>query len=736
MIDAALMQLSGRIAALERQLEQQNTTDIPIANDGHVDIGSGHYGPLGTADDSATIQAALDAAQELFLDGTMNPAIHFPRGHFYAKNLWTHSQSGNVRDITFQGEGAGYAGTIIELSEADGQLFDLGPNSAGFTGGVHFRKLQLYGHSATNTGTVIGFKNVLTSGGRVTIEDCRLEYGDYGLYLPEYSDVVRLMRNTFSKFTKGSVYVYQPDAILISGNSFEWLSLLAAPLDPDLANVTLIYPMGAAIEGNLFAGATYGTTGGQSWALEIRGAGGQDTGQHVGQPGALAIMGNHVEEDGWLHLVNQVPQLTHTGNFILAHRGVWIDDVAAANAGNANYAASDHHWDLSHNTWVWADVGATGGAPDDKEVALRAAYINDTDYYDLKVGQSTSLGLANRKLLSTEWRGNQFLYSGSGVENDGRWTRDEKVISTGGATGAPQLNRAFWLARYGADNLQTRNPHANPIRPNGVGVTVYPGKMAFGTRRWPQYDGANHNNGPATEVAGLTGWGNLQYARGISQDAKPISHVGGTETLGNGVTTKTVTFASPFAGVTFWGAGQSQASETYSGAAIAIGTYTVVLRPLLRFDSATLAGVETRYVRLPGASFNCTIAAATNQGIAMTLASQFPELITVDAWDDAVISASSVGGMANRAIPFVASNFVYDKFSDVLHWIGTASHYGDTNVTIDRSHEEVYTDYKVIVTPSWLTTIRVTGKVAGGFVVDFGTATPDANQKIDWFIFR
>ncbi len=45
-------------------------------------------------------------------------------------------------------------------------------------------------------------------------------------------------------------------------------------------------------------------------------------------------------------------------------------------------------------------------------------------------------------------------------------------------------------------------------------------------------------------------------------------------------------------------------------------------------------------------------------------------------------------------------------------------------------------DYAVIVTPSWLTTCRVTGKATTGFTVDFGTATPDANQTFDWLIVR
>lgn len=43
--------------------------------------------------------------------------------------------------------------------------------------------------------------------------------------------------------------------------------------------------------------------------------------------------------------------------------------------------------------------------------------------------------------------------------------------------------------------------------------------------------------------------------------------------------------------------------------------------------------------------------------------------------------------------------------------------------------------YGVLVTPSWLTTWRVTAKALTGFTVDFGTAAP-ANATIDYAVIR
>ena len=43
--------------------------------------------------------------------------------------------------------------------------------------------------------------------------------------------------------------------------------------------------------------------------------------------------------------------------------------------------------------------------------------------------------------------------------------------------------------------------------------------------------------------------------------------------------------------------------------------------------------------------------------------------------------------------------------------------------------------FAVAVTPNWLTTFRVTGKLKTGFTVDFGTAAP-AGAAMDYLVFR
>jgi hypothetical protein len=52
----------------------------------------------------------------------------------------------------------------------------------------------------------------------------------------------------------------------------------------------------------------------------------------------------------------------------------------------------------------------------------------------------------------------------------------------------------------------------------------------------------------------------------------------------------------------------------------------------------------------------------------------------------------------------------------------------------DGRHEPNAT-YGVIVTPSWLTTSRVTTKATTGFTIDFGTAAP-AGATVDYCVVR
>lgn len=58
-----------------------------------------------------------------------------------------------------------------------------------------------------------------------------------------------------------------------------------------------------------------------------------------------------------------------------------------------------------------------------------------------------------------------------------------------------------------------------------------------------------------------------------------------------------------------------------------------------------------------------------------------------------------------------------------------------TDVTVALNLPEPNTNYGVLVTPNWDTTVFVTDKTIDDFVVNFGTAAP-ADATIDWIVFR
>lgn len=60
----------------------------------------------------------------------------------------------------------------------------------------------------------------------------------------------------------------------------------------------------------------------------------------------------------------------------------------------------------------------------------------------------------------------------------------------------------------------------------------------------------------------------------------------------------------------------------------------------------------------------------------------------------------------------------------------------DTTVDVPLAIAEQDTEYGVVVTPDWLTTVRVTSKTATQFTVDFGTAAPGGGGLIDYIVFR
>jgi hypothetical protein len=61
---------------------------------------------------------------------------------------------------------------------------------------------------------------------------------------------------------------------------------------------------------------------------------------------------------------------------------------------------------------------------------------------------------------------------------------------------------------------------------------------------------------------------------------------------------------------------------------------------------------------------------------------------------------------------------------------------GASSVGITFPNAYAGSNYAVQCTPSYNTTCYITGKSTTGFTINFGTAAPDANQTVDWFVVR
>jgi len=61
---------------------------------------------------------------------------------------------------------------------------------------------------------------------------------------------------------------------------------------------------------------------------------------------------------------------------------------------------------------------------------------------------------------------------------------------------------------------------------------------------------------------------------------------------------------------------------------------------------------------------------------------------------------------------------------------------GATSLAVTLPVTEADTNYGVLVTPHWNTTVSVTGKTTTGFTINFGTAAPVGGSSLDWMLFR
>lgn len=74
--------------------------------------------------------------------------------------------------------------------------------------------------------------------------------------------------------------------------------------------------------------------------------------------------------------------------------------------------------------------------------------------------------------------------------------------------------------------------------------------------------------------------------------------------------------------------------------------------------------------------------------------------------------------------------------SSNIRGINVAIGNGATTVAVTFGTAHADTNYAVQCTPTYNTTCFVTSKGTGGFTLNFGTAAPDANQKVDWLVVR
>ncbi|MGI0010478.1 MAG: glycosyl hydrolase family 28-related protein [Nitrosopumilaceae archaeon] len=183
-------------------------------------------------------------------------------------------------------------------------------------------------------------------------------------------------------------------------------------------------------------------------------------------------------------------------------------------------------------------------------------------------------------------------------------------------------------------------------------------------------------------------------------------------TLGSGITTKTITFTGN--GHTPGNAAINTATAV-AGGSLPNNTYFLVATAVTERGECNGTGEKTVITSGSNNSIDVTFFGMTADGFKRRI-----YLGTVsgvyNGYYETALNLNSTFNIAN--LTFTGRRTIPNAGID-----GTSMIEPDAN-------------YAVIITPSWLTTIRVTSKATTGFTVDFGTATPDANQTVDYFIIR
>lgn len=314
-------------------------------------------------------------------------------------------------------------------------------------------------------------------------------------------------------------------------------------------------------------------------------------------------------------------------------------------------------------------------------------------------------------------------FSGDGLET--------KLVMTNGYV----LHGASMLQGTQADFTNT-SATFGPVRAlDGVFLDVHLGEYnrqlpntfkgpVASSNRWVP-DGVNFYDGPAFGASSLSGGSTKgNNLRGIAASVT------------QGATSKAIAFPSVNVGTL--GTNIQLFAHSVSGSLTPSTTYYYRVAPRTRFRGPGTYAAQVSVTL--GGSQTSTIVKLRN--LLSTTTDFLIEGFTV-------LRGTTNGGPYTQRCDIIPTGLAgYIPLATDLVDIGTALTgsgigYSDSNAfstgswtgSVDESGYEPDTSYGVIVTPSWLTTVRVTSKTTAGFTIDFGTAAP-SGATVDWFLVR
>lgn len=218
-------------------------------------------------------------------------------------------------------------------------------------------------------------------------------------------------------------------------------------------------------------------------------------------------------------------------------------------------------------------------------------------------------------------------------------------------------------------------------------------------------------------VRGLTGL-NIRDAQSFS------NNLGGSASINEGATTSAISFLNERntnGGFATFPTATANASST-----LAAGTY---------FYAYSLVGKrgQTGVQYTPGDDTQASVLTSTYRSVVVASGQQVTMQIYgatgigteyLIRWYRGRVSGFFDGYFETNTTTFVDSGQSFSGFD-----------YPPTVGAVIPSQFEVDSNYQIIITPSWNTTVWVTNKLTSGFTVNFGTAAP-AGGTISWLLFR